>query len=197
MKNTIALLLLITLAFTACKDNTKNKADDEAKKAQQLAEQQRKEIETKSYEVVKARLMRTTFKDSILTLDTLIIKEIDSATEKTARQNYCALLLNVKEATDYYVEQQGNVVKSAEAVSPMLAEPEKVKLQQAIIKQEVANANYEECLKSMNEADALNYQYHQVTVETISTRTMGKNITTDTTQQKFYLDKNNYEIKLF
>lgn len=197
MKNTIALLLLITLAFAACKDNPKNNTDDEAKKAQQLAEQQRKEIESKSFEAVKARLMRTTYKDTAITLDTLIIKEIDSATEKTARQNYCALLLNVKEATDYYVEQQGNVVKSSEKVSPMLAEPEKVKLQQAIIRKEVADANYADCLEAMNKADSLNYLYHQVTVETISTKTRGKNTSIDTTVQKFYLNRENYSVKLF
>lgn len=197
MKNTVTLLLLITLAFTACKDNAKNKADDEAKKAQEQAEKLRKEIESKSFEAVKARLMRTTFKDTALTLDTLVIKEIDTATEKTARQNYCALLLNVKEATDYYVEKQEDVVKSAEKVSPMLAEPEKVKLQQARIKQEVADANYFECLEAMKKADSLDYKYHQVTVKTIKTRTVGERVTTDTTQQKFYLDRENFSIKLF
>ena len=196
MKNTIALLLLITLAFTACKDNPKNNADDEAKKAQQ-AEEQRKAIEAKCFSLVKAQLLKTTYSDTTLNLDTLLVNTIDSATEKMAQTNYCALLLNVKEATDYYVEQQGNLVKSAEKVSPMLAEPEKVRLQQAIIKQEVANANYEECLTKQANADSINYKYYQVTVDAIATRTKGKRSNTDTTQSKFYIDRESFEVKLF
>ncbi len=190
----IIILLVILTAYTSCKESAKT--DTDANKLKQ-AEEQRKKIEAKCFEITKAHLLKNTYSDSALVLDTMILKNIDSATDKMARKNYCNLLLNVKEATDYYVEQQENVVKSAAKVSPLLVEPEKRRLQQAIIKQQVTDANYYECLEALKTTESANYKYYQVTVETIDTRTRGKNITTDTTERKFYLDKSDFKLKLF
>ncbi|MFX3625983.1 MAG: hypothetical protein ACN6I4_01365 [bacterium] len=190
----IIILLVILAAYTSCKESAKT--DTDANKLKQ-AEEQRKKIEAKCFEITKAHLLKNTYSDSTLVLDTMIVKNIDSATDKMARENYCNLLLNVKEATDYYVEQQENVVKSAAKVSPLLVEPEKRRLQQAVIKQQVTDANYYECLEALKTTDSTNYKYYQVTVETIDTRTRGKNITTDTTERKFYLDKSDFKLKLF
>lgn len=189
MKKKLAYLLLIVTAFAACKETVKTNAEDEAKKA----EEQRKEIEAKCYEASKTQLMKTTFADTARVLDTLIINAIDTATGKMARENYCKLLLNVKEATDYYVDQQAKVVESAAKVSQLLVEPEQRTLEQAKTRQKVADANYFECMEALKTENADNYKYYQVTLETVSTR---KN-NTDTTEYKFYLDKETFDVKKF
>lgn len=197
MKNIIPYFLLLVIAFTSCKESTSQNNTTNSEEEAKKAKEQRKQFEAKCYTIVKERLLKTTYSDSLNTLDSLAIVAIDTASEKMARANYCNLLLNTKKATDYYVEKQADVVTSAAKVSPILAEPEKKQLEIAKMKQEIANANYEECLKAQETADSLDYKFYQVTVSEIKTFRKGKIERTDTTQSKFYIDKESFELRLF
>lgn len=189
MKKTLAYTLLISAAFAACKPTPKTNAEDEAKKA----EEQRKEMEANCYSAVKTHLLKLDARDSAATIDTIIVVAIDTATEKMARENFCHLNKVVKDATDYYVEQQEKVVEASKAIHMSLAEPEIKRLEIAKQKQKIEDEKYSLCLEELEKADDTNYKYYQVTVDVLSTNKKGGK---DTTHSKQYVTKD-FDMKLF
>ena len=80
-----------------------------------------------------------------------------------------------------------NIVVDASAkVHASLAESERIRLQEALVKQKKAEVELSLCNEKIEAADGTNYNFYLVTADAIRTTPTGK----DTLHGPFYIDKN-------
>jgi len=160
--NKLYLIVILLFAFS-CKQKISGPSDAEK------TEQTRKEME------VKLRKSFTEFftRDSI-TVDTVAIKLVDSATERTENMLRCLLIDRRKKDIDKLVGLQQNVVDASMKVSPILAEPEKFELERLKIKQMKLQLMLDGCMDKTGGADSTLFKYYLVDVEAIRTTKDGK-----------------------
>lgn len=186
MKKTVLLAFaVIGIAVVGCKPTTKS----DTKTSEQT--NTTKEIEDKCIAAVKAHITKMS-EATGTSLDTLSLVKLDSATEKMAMLNFCRLTEYYKQTVDHFVKMQENVVEVSRAVTPMLAEEEMVRLNDAKAKQKAAEAELAKCLAEANAADSVNFVYYRVTTFGTRTSPHGK----DTLTGPYFINKD-FTIKLF
>lgn len=167
MKNNYLALILSVLVLVSCKPKPSGPTEEER------AEQARKEME------VKLRKSFTEFfTGDSSTVDTVAIKLVDSATERTENMLRCLLIDRRKKDIDRLVGLQEKVVDAAMKVSPMLAESDKLELDHLKIKQLKLQLMLDGCMDKTNGVDSVKFKYYLVDVEAIRSTKDGKDTIT-------------------